>query len=71
MLLFKRKVEEEFVIVLEDGREISTKVVRLTPNSVRFGVEAERSIEVHRREVWEEIKAARAATATDDARKSA
>lgn len=56
MLILSRDVEEELVIILEDGREITVKVVRATNNKTRLGVEAERSIEVHRREVWEAIK---------------
>lgn len=71
MLILSRDVEEELVIILEDEREITVKVVRATNNKTRLGIEAVRSIEVHRREVWEAIKAARAATAADGSRKSA
>ena len=59
MLVFTRKVDE--AIVIGDGIEV--KVLRVGRDSVRIGVTAAPSVAVHRREVYDQIRAANAASA--------
>jgi carbon storage regulator len=59
MLVFTRKVDE--AIVIGDGIEV--KVLRVGRDSVRIGVTAPPSVTVHRREVYDQIRAANAAAA--------
>jgi carbon storage regulator len=59
MLVFTRKVDE--AIVIGDGIEV--KVLRVGRDSVRIGVSAASHVPVHRREVYEQIRAANAAAA--------
>ena len=61
MLVFTRKVDE--AIVIGDGIEI--RVLRVGRDSVRIGVTAPAHVPVHRREVYDQIRAANAAAATD------
>jgi carbon storage regulator len=53
MLVVSRKQDESIII----GNEIEVIVVRIDRHNVRLGVRAPRSISVHRKEVYEEIKA--------------
>ncbi|TWT49048.1 hypothetical protein KOR42_39640 [Thalassoglobus neptunius] len=53
MLVLSRHVDEDIVLVLEDGRRIEIKAVSIRGGKVRMGIEAPRSIGVHRREIWE------------------
>lgn len=59
MLVFTRKVDE--AIVIGDGIEIT--VLRVGRDSVRIGVTAASHVPVHRREVYDQIRAANAASA--------
>ncbi|MCC7044647.1 MAG: carbon storage regulator CsrA [Acidobacteria bacterium] len=59
MLVFTRKVDE--AIVIGDGIEV--KVLRVGRDSVRIGVSAASNVPVHRREVYDQIRAANAAAA--------
>ena len=52
MLVVSRKQDESIVI----GNEIEIIVVRIDRNTVRLGIKAPRSISVHRKEVYEEIR---------------
>lgn len=52
MLVVSRKQDESIVI----GNEIEIVVVRIDRHTVRLGVKAPRSISVHRKEVYEEIR---------------
>lgn len=61
MLVFTRKIDE--AIVIGDGIEVT--VLRVGRDSVRIGVSAPAHVPVHRREVYEQIRAANAAAATD------
>lgn len=63
MLVFTRKVDE--AIVIGDGIEIT--VLRVGRDSVRIGVTAAPHVPVHRREVYDQIRAANAASAADPA----
>lgn len=63
MLVFTRKVDE--AIVIGDGIEIT--VLRVGRDSVRIGVTAASHVPVHRREVYEQIRAANAASAAQAA----
>jgi len=64
MLILTRRVGEKIVI----NDEIVITIVEAGRDSVRIGVEAPRSVSVHRHEVWEQIasenEAARAADTT-------
>lgn len=51
MLVLTRKEEES--IIIDDQIEI--KVVKIAGNQVRIGIEAPEEVEIHRREVYEEI----------------
>jgi carbon storage regulator len=63
MLVFTRKVDE--AIVIGDGIEV--KVLRVGRDSVRIGVSAASHVPVHRREVYDQIRAANAAAASPPA----
>lgn len=52
MLVLSRVVGE----LISIGDSISIRVVAVDGNSVRFGVEAPRSINVHRSEIYDRIK---------------
>ena len=52
MLILSRKLNESIVI---DGR-IVVKIVRVEGDVVKVGIEAPRSVPVHRQEVYQEIQ---------------
>ena len=52
MLVLSRVVGEMISI----GDDISVRIVAVNGNTVRFGVEAPRSVNVHRAEVYERIQ---------------
>lgn len=52
MLVLSRKRDEKIII----GEEISIMVVSIQGDKVRLGIEAPRSVSVHREEVLEAIK---------------
>lgn len=61
MLVITRKPEQSIVI----GGEVEVIVLGITKDGVRLGIKAPRSVQVHRREVFEAIAAEnRAATET-------
>ncbi|HWB30789.1 MAG TPA: carbon storage regulator CsrA [Vicinamibacterales bacterium] len=59
MLVFTRKLDE--AIVIGDGIEV--KVLRIGKDGVRLGVTAAPHVPVHRREIYDQIRAANAAAA--------
>lgn len=61
MLVFTRKLDE--AIVIGDGIEV--RVLRVGRDGVRLGVTAPAHVAVHRREVYDLIKAANVAAAGD------
>ena len=61
MLVFTRKVDE--AIIVGDGIEI--KVLRVGKDGVRLGITAPPQIPIHRREIYDQIRAANAAAAAD------
>ncbi len=52
MLILSRKINESIVI---DGR-ITVRVVRVTGDVVKLGIDAPLDIPVHRQEIYEEIQ---------------
>lgn len=52
MLILTRKVGESVMI----GNDITVKVLGVNGNRVRIGINAPKSVEVHREEIYEEIK---------------
>ncbi|MEI6593881.1 MAG: carbon storage regulator CsrA [Holophagaceae bacterium] len=61
MLVITRKLEQSIVI----GGEVEVIVLGVTKDGVRLGIRAPRSVQVHRREVFDAIAAEnRAATET-------
>ncbi|WP_392890699.1 carbon storage regulator CsrA [Pseudomonas migulae] len=58
MLVLSRVVGEMISI----GDDISVRIVAINGNTVRFGVEAPQSVNVHRAEVYERIQAKEAKT---------
>jgi len=60
MLVLSRKKNESIVI----NNDITIVVVEIRGDKVRLGVEAPKEVPVHRREVYDAIKAA--GSATDD-----
>lgn len=58
MLVLSRVVGEMISI----GDDISVRIVAVNGNTVRFGVEAPQSVNVHRAEVYERIQAKEAKT---------
>jgi carbon storage regulator len=63
VLVFTRKRDE--AIVIGDGIEI--RVLRIGKDGVRLGVTAPSDVAVHRREIYELVKAANASAAASDA----
>jgi carbon storage regulator len=61
VLVFTRKLEQ--AIVIGDGIEV--KVLRVGRDSVRLGVTAAPHVAVHRGEIYESIRRANAAAASD------
>ena len=61
MLVFSRKAGE--AIVIGDGIEVT--VLRVGRDGVRIGVTAAAEVPVHRREIYDQIRAANAAAAAD------
>jgi carbon storage regulator len=61
VLVFTRKRDE--AITIGDGVEI--KILRISRDSVRIGVTAAPAVPVHRREVYDQIRHANAASAAD------
>jgi carbon storage regulator len=53
MLVLARRRDETIRI----GDDISVKVVRIGPNSVRLGIQAPQGVAIHRQEIWEAIQA--------------
>jgi carbon storage regulator len=61
VLVFTRKRDE--AIVIGDGIEV--RVLRVGRDSVRIGVTAAPHVPVHRREIYDQIRAANTAAAAD------
>jgi carbon storage regulator len=59
VLVFTRKLDE--AIIIGDGIEV--KVLRIGKDGVRLGVTAAPHVPVHRREIYDQIRAANAAAA--------
>lgn len=51
MLVLTRKIDESIII----GDSIEVKVLATDGNSIKLGIQAPRSVPVHRKEVYEEI----------------
>ena len=52
MLVLTRKVNEEILV----NDNIVIKIVSIEGNHVRIGIEAPKSVSIHRKEVYEKIK---------------
>jgi carbon storage regulator len=63
VLVFTRKLDD--AIVIGDGIEV--RVLRIGRDGVRLGVTAPAHVPVHRREVYDQIRAANLAAASDPA----
>ncbi len=61
MLVLSRQRDETIMI----GDEIEITVVDIRGDKVRLGISAPRSVQVHRKEVYEAIRRENAAAATD------
>ncbi len=53
MLVLSRKIDEVVMI----GDDIEVKVIRVNGDAVRLGITAPPEIEIHRKEVYDRIKA--------------
>jgi carbon storage regulator len=51
MLILSRKVDESIII----GNNIEIKVIEIKRESVKLGIQAEKNIPVHRKEIYEQI----------------
>lgn len=56
MLYLNRKIGQELLFVLPDGSEVRLTVCRVDGARVRLGIDAKRSIPVHRQEVQDLLK---------------
>ncbi len=63
MLILTRRVGESVVI----GDDIVVTVVEVRGDSVRIGIDAPRSVDVHREEVYRELQQANRQAASPDA----
>lgn len=68
MLVLSRKVGESIVIGPE---AIVVTVLEVRGDVVRIGIDAPRSVDVHRQEVWLEVQAANQAATSSDAASAA
>lgn len=64
MLVLTRKPGESIVI----GNEVAVTVVEIRNGQVRLGIEAPRSIEVHRQEIYDQVREQNVAAASQAAR---
>jgi carbon storage regulator len=65
VLILTRRVGESIIV----GDDVTVTVFEVRGDAVRIGIEAPRSVQVHRQEVYEELRRANeeAASPTDDA----
>lgn len=65
MLILTRRVGESIVV----GDDVTVTVFEVRGDAVRIGIEAPRSVQVHRKEVYEELQRAneQAVSPSDDA----
>jgi len=68
LLVLSRKVDQTIVI----QHNITIKILEITGDRVKLGINAPRDVQVHREEVWRELQAANraAASPTEDAVKA-
>lgn len=52
MLVLSRRKHEEIVLVLPDGTPLRVLVVDIRGEKVRIGIEAPKSVVVHRKEIY-------------------
>jgi carbon storage regulator len=52
MLILTRKINEEIKI----GNDITLKVISLSDSVVKIGIDAPKSVQVYRKEVYEKVK---------------
>jgi len=55
MLILTRRINEEIVITTATGEKISILLMSIKGNQARMGVDAPRTMTVHRREVQDRI----------------
>lgn len=65
MLVLSRHVSERIFVRLEDGRHIVILPVAIQGDKVRIGIEAPRTVSIHREEVYEAIQRGRLAETVD------
>ncbi len=53
MLVLTRKINEEIKL----GTEITVKIISISENQVKIGIEAAKSIQILRGEIYEKVKA--------------
>lgn len=53
MLVLSRRLEEALII----GDDIKIKILGISGNQIRIGIEAPKEVSVHREEVYQRIKA--------------
>lgn len=63
MLVLSRHRDEEIVVVLPDGQKLIIMPVDIRGDKVRLGIDAPKSIAIHRREIWDQICAEKELTA--------
>ncbi len=56
MLILTRRPDEKILIELEKGVIVELLVMGVKGNQVRIGIEAPRSVPIHREEIYERIK---------------
>ncbi|MFN8132488.1 MAG: carbon storage regulator CsrA [Solirubrobacteraceae bacterium] len=62
MLIITRRAEE----IIRIGDDVVVKIIDISGNTVRLGIEAPRSLPVYRQEVWEAVSAENRAAATTE-----
>lgn len=54
MLVLSRRLGEQIVITTPEGRKIEVTVVDIGREKIRLGVQADKEVTIHRREVQDE-----------------
>lgn len=68
MLVLSRKLDERIIIGEDGPGQVVVTVVRIDGDTIRIGIDADKSIPVHREEIYRSIKMNRLQPAARDSK---